>query len=219
MRKTRDRIIRAFLELLHENPYNRITVRMITEKCGMHRNTFYYYFEDLPVLLEYIVRDGISRVIRSRFEYEPSLSCVYPILRCAERYRTEIEHVCTSLSITRIIEIIEDTSAFIVDYCFETVAGDLITGVDSSDFAALRSYYISLVSGILLEWIRHGMEPNLMEYAERLHRMAKLFRGGSFLIGRAELKALCRAREEAELEALKNGTETETAKRAAEAPG
>ena len=62
---TRNEIKTAFVLLLDERPFTKITVKDVVLKCGVNRNTFYYYFRDLPDLAEADAR-GMS-------------GCLYPI--------------------------------------------------------------------------------------------------------------------------------------------
>lgn len=48
-------IIESFIQLSKEMPIEKITVTKITEKCGINRNTFYYYYQDAYALLEEII--------------------------------------------------------------------------------------------------------------------------------------------------------------------
>ena len=48
MVRTREAIINAFTQLLDERPLNKITVKDIVARCDINRNTFYYYFPDIP---------------------------------------------------------------------------------------------------------------------------------------------------------------------------
>ena len=48
---TRDAIKQSFLKLLNERPLSQIKVRDIVSDCGVNRNTFYYYFHDIPSLV------------------------------------------------------------------------------------------------------------------------------------------------------------------------
>ena len=40
----------SFIKLLNERPLSQITVRDIVDDCGVNRNTFYYYFQDISQL-------------------------------------------------------------------------------------------------------------------------------------------------------------------------
>ena len=60
---TKKAIVQTFLKLLDDRPLNQITVKDIVEACGINRNSFYYHFEDLPSLMEEILKDEADRII------------------------------------------------------------------------------------------------------------------------------------------------------------
>lgn len=62
---TKKAIQESFLKLLMERPLSKITVKDIVADCGINRNTFYYYFEDMPKLIESIVEDDAEQMIQS----------------------------------------------------------------------------------------------------------------------------------------------------------
>ena len=62
---TKKAIQESFLKLLTERPLSKITVKDIVADCGINRNTFYYYFEDMPKLIESIVEDDTEQMIQS----------------------------------------------------------------------------------------------------------------------------------------------------------
>ena len=45
---TKKAIRDSLVKLLNEKPLSKITVRDIVDDCGVNRNTFYYYYPDLP---------------------------------------------------------------------------------------------------------------------------------------------------------------------------
>ena len=56
------RVIReAFVELLNERALSKITVKDITDRCGINRNTFYYHYQDVPALVEEICSIQVDR--------------------------------------------------------------------------------------------------------------------------------------------------------------
>ena len=46
-RRTRALVEGAFLELMKEKPYTKISVREITEKADINRSTFYLHYQDI----------------------------------------------------------------------------------------------------------------------------------------------------------------------------
>ena len=65
MERTKTAIIEAFQELLEETPINKITVKSIVERCGINRNTFYYYFDGIPDLVEYHLTSMADQILNS----------------------------------------------------------------------------------------------------------------------------------------------------------
>ena len=49
---TKKAILESFLHLVGKKPLDKITVRDIVDDCGINRNTFYYYFQDIYAVLE-----------------------------------------------------------------------------------------------------------------------------------------------------------------------
>ena len=49
---TKKAILASFLHLLSKKSFDKITVRDIVDDCGINRNTFYYYFQDIYAVLE-----------------------------------------------------------------------------------------------------------------------------------------------------------------------
>ena len=62
---TKKAIEASFIKLLTERPISQITVKDIVTDCGINRNTFYYYFEDIPKLIETIVEEDAAAIIQT----------------------------------------------------------------------------------------------------------------------------------------------------------
>lgn len=69
------RVIRkTFMELLEDRPLNEITVKLIVERCGINRKTFYNHYRDIPDLMEKILTDEVTRSWRGIRRWIPSKS-------------------------------------------------------------------------------------------------------------------------------------------------
>ena len=49
---TKKAIMESFVHLIEKKPLEKITVRDVVDECGINRNTFYYYFQDIYAVLE-----------------------------------------------------------------------------------------------------------------------------------------------------------------------
>lgn len=56
---TKQAIIDSFLYLAGKKSPDKITVRDIVDDCGVNRNTFYYYFQDIYAVLEELCREAL----------------------------------------------------------------------------------------------------------------------------------------------------------------
>lgn len=54
MRTTKQLLADSLMELLETEPFDKITVKDISAKCGVSRQSFYYYFDDIYDLVEWI---------------------------------------------------------------------------------------------------------------------------------------------------------------------
>ncbi len=76
---TKKAIRNSFLKLLNEKPLKQITVRDIVDDCGVNRNTFYYHFQDIPQLIETIIREDAEQIIADH----PTITTVQEYLEAA----------------------------------------------------------------------------------------------------------------------------------------
>lgn len=67
---TKKAIAYTFKDLLKEKPFNKITVNDIACQCNINRQTFYYHFQDIPDLVEWICIDDVDHLIKKKEEYE-----------------------------------------------------------------------------------------------------------------------------------------------------
>lgn len=63
---TKKAILDAFLHIAAKKPLEKITVRDIVDECGVNRNTFYYYFQDIYAVVEELGHLGIASVPQDR---------------------------------------------------------------------------------------------------------------------------------------------------------
>ena len=59
---TKRAIVESFLHVAAKKPLDKITVRDIVDDCGVNRNTFYYYFQDVYAVLEEICHGVFDRL-------------------------------------------------------------------------------------------------------------------------------------------------------------
>lgn len=66
---TRKRIAQAFIQLLQEKEFDKISVSHIMERAGIRRQTFYNYFLDKYDLVEWIFKTDLSEQVTDNLEF------------------------------------------------------------------------------------------------------------------------------------------------------
>ena len=66
VKRTRQLIEQAFMELVKEKGFQAISVQDVTERAGINRATFYAHFPDKFALLEHAMRQGFRQEIEKR---------------------------------------------------------------------------------------------------------------------------------------------------------
>ena len=66
---TKKLIAESFEVLMEKNPFEKITIRMITDQAGLIRPTFYNHFQDKYDLVEWIFCENIIREVESLLDH------------------------------------------------------------------------------------------------------------------------------------------------------
>ncbi len=168
----KDAIKKTFVELLEEMPMSQITVKMIVEKCGINRNSFYYYYQDLPALVEEMVKDTADDII-SRYDTVDSIeTALRATIAFCEQNRRAILHIYNSDS----RDVFETYLWKVCDYVITTYAKTLFHDIRiaPSDEEIIRRFYRCECFGLTIEWLNQKMETNVEEH---ISRFCQLYRG------------------------------------------
>src|SRR5579859_3178862 len=83
VKRTRQLLQNAFLELLRDNSLEGISIQDITERATINRTTFYAHFPDKYALMDSIVREQFQRAIAERLPPKPGWNwhCLQALVR------------------------------------------------------------------------------------------------------------------------------------------
>ena len=60
--KAKTALINAYLELIKDNEFDKITVTNLVESCGISRQTFYYHFDDVDGMIAWAFKNGTDTI-------------------------------------------------------------------------------------------------------------------------------------------------------------
>lgn len=163
---TKKAIKDTFIALLEEYPLSEITVKTLVEKCGINRNSFYYHYQDIPALIDEIIKEEAEQI----FEKYPSVStiveCYDALIEFASHRKRAIMHIYRSLNREVFERHLMAVSEYFVGNYVNTVLED--EDIGAADKKTIVSYYKCVCFGLVLDWLNHGMTE---EYAQETRRI------------------------------------------------
>lgn len=167
---TENAIKQSFLKLLEDRPYNQITVKDIVIDCGVNRNTFYYHFQDIPSLLENVVRDECDEIIRKYPSPESMEDCLMAVLEFANSHKRVIYHIYRSVDRSILETYLWKLCEYVVTTYMNTVLMDY--SISKSDRVMVIRYYKCVCYGGVMDYLERGtMEEDAVYLFRRLCRI------------------------------------------------
>ena len=168
---TKKAIKETFSKMLEEKPLSQITVKEIVSECGINRNSFYYHFQDIPALIEEMVKEQADTCI----EKFPRIDSIEEVLEVALSFAYEkkksVLHMFNSVN----RDIFERHLMEICEYAVANYINTVISDrkVREEDKEMLVNLVKCLCFGIVIDWLNSGMKEDLREPFHKLCEMNK----------------------------------------------
>lgn len=149
---TKECIKEAFIKLISENEYKKISITNITDKAGINRTSFYKFYETKDALLE----DIKNRLFETTHYYVKNFDkatnkneYIIELVNTVYKYKTYI----ISLKKAKLINNSELYNDKLSDFLYKS---------DNSIDSYKRIAMIGAMAGIVLKWIENDfdLEPN-----------------------------------------------------------
>lgn len=169
---TKKAIVETFLELLKEYSLDRITVKDIVEKCGINRNTFYYYYQDIYDLIDDVFDIETKRVLEDEKQYATWYDELRRVALFVVENRPAILHIYNSKSRDVLQKYLFAICDKLIRGYVEYQAQSMSVNKKHKEFV-IAFYGYSLV-GMTFDWIKDDTQSDSEEY---LKTMAAVFEG------------------------------------------
>ena len=146
-------IMRVFENLLSVKPLEKITVKDITDQCGISRNTFYYHYQDIyqvfKAYIDYSLEE-IFKFLQQENEKDQDHICEKAV-EFLENHRTIFENILRSAKSEEVHKILDDGSSRFFRYVIDRVG----EGIDSEpeDREMICAMCQHAVGEIMHEWL------------------------------------------------------------------
>ncbi len=159
----------ALKQLLEKKPLSKVTITDITEACGISRMTFYYHFQDIYDLVDWICEEDGAKAIAGRKSHDTWQEGFLSLCRSVQENRVFIENVYRSVQ----REQIENFMYRIVHDLLIEVVEEQSKGlqVRAEDKQFVADFYKYAFVGVALNWVKTGMKESPEELTEQLSTM------------------------------------------------
>ena len=166
---TKEALADALRQMMKVKPIDKITVKDIVEVCGVNRQTFYYHFDDVDDLLEWVFEDDAERVLPKEVVYEHWLEDVMTFMDYLEKNSDFTLNVYNSNSRLYMLRYLKAK----MKACIESFAVIVSEGknIERQDFEFVVEFYANVAIGFISQWLDMGMQLPKEITTERILRV------------------------------------------------
>lgn len=157
MSQTTKRALAASLKkLLEQKPLDKITITDITEDCEVNRQTFYYHFQDIYDLIEWIYTSEATKALGEKRTYDTWQQGFLRVFEYLQANRTFVVRTYHSVSREHLERFLySEAYLLLMGVVEEKAAG---APIRESDKAFIANFYKYGFTGLVLDWIGQGMK-------------------------------------------------------------
>lgn len=153
---TKKEIKNAFLKLLNEKEFDKITVTEIVKTCGINRNTFYYHYEDIYALLDDILDTLINEIITECNKDGISSKRFIDSMDFADHNKVAIYHIYNSSNMAKFNECEIKVVDTILRFYINKFYGE--SKMPSDEFELIIKFYTGAITYLISDWFKNGMK-------------------------------------------------------------
>lgn len=164
---TKKAIAYSLKELLLEKPLPKITINDITERCDINRQTFYYHFQDIADLVEWICLTDADKVLKDNKTYDTWQEGFLSIFQVLKDDRPFVINIYRTVSLETLIRYLyKVVYPLLYNVVEEKAAGSVVREEDKKFIADFFKYAFV---AIVLEWIKDDMKEDPQKIIARLN--------------------------------------------------
>ena len=170
---TKKAIKEAFISLIEQRPLWNITIKDIVKECGINRNSFYYHYQDLPSLIEEIIKEEAEAIIEKYPSVSSIVECFDAITEFASHNKKAIMHIYRSVN-REVFErnLMEVSDYFVSNYINIVLSDDKFNSLDKK---TVITFYKSVCFGLVMEWLNCEMSEDFSKEIRKIFLIRKDF--------------------------------------------
>ncbi len=152
---TKESLAAALKQMMNVKPIDKITVKDLVEICGVNRQTFYYHFDDVYDLLEWVFEQDANRVLPQKVVFEHWRDDVMFFMQYLQDNSSFTLNVYNSNSRLYMLRYLESKLSDCIRSFAVIVSEDM--NIDRQDFEFVVEFYAKIAIGFIASWMDLGM--------------------------------------------------------------
>ena len=149
-----------------QKPLDKITIRDLTEDCGISRMAFYYHFKDIYDLVEWSCLEDAPRALAGKKTYDTWSEGLVQIFDAVYENKPFILNAYRCISRDQIESFLFHlTSDLLMNVVEEKAEG---TSISEEDRRFIADFYKYSFVGLMLDWIKQGMKDDYVDLAHKI---------------------------------------------------
>lgn len=169
---TKNALADSFKSVLINKSSYKITVTDIVDNCDLNRQTFYYHFQDIYELLEYVFQRETQLLIQNKLSYIKWETCLNDVFEYIADNKKFINNVYRLFGTECIEKCLYKVQKHFISIVIDDFDKENKIQEDNRDF--ISSFISYAIVGMCLQWIRDGMKE---DYLVLISKSAKLLNG------------------------------------------
>ena len=166
---TKKAIMQCFIQMLNESPMDKISVVDIAERCGINRNTFYYYYCDIYALVKELFTIEAQRIAEKELSCATWQEVCLEALEFVRENRRAVYHLFHSNHRDLLEEYLYDVAHLeMVNFVRREAEG---MPVKEEDINSLALFYTSALVGLVTRWMLEGMKADVESILDNIGRL------------------------------------------------
>ena len=166
---TKKAIMQCFIQMLNESPMDKISVVDIAERCGINRNTFYYYYCDIYALVKELFTIEAQRIAEKELSCATWQEVCLEALEFVRENRRAVYHLFHSNHRDLLEEYLYDVAHLeMVNFVRREAEG---MPVKEEDVNSLALFYTSALVGLVTRWMLEGMKADVESILDNIGRL------------------------------------------------
>ena len=164
---TKQALANSLKSFLQKKTLNKITIKDIVDDCGVNRQTFYYHFQDVYDLVDWIFHHDFERLLKDYSDYTNWHQGCRRILDYMQENRSLVLNVYHSVNRVQLEDHLKSWLKPILSSIVNEVAQSMEISQENRDF--VTDVYVLMMVGFFMEWMEYDMPK------DKLGKLDKLF--------------------------------------------